>query len=149
MKKYLVPFLLVFTTHVQAQKLEGNKADLDQILKNITQFSSYVMAGEHEKIGAAYTADAKIFPQRSDIIAGREAIANYWKRPAGSETSYHKITPSEIRVNGNEAYDYGYYEGKTKRANGSESSWRGKYVIVWKKVDGNWLIYLDMWSSLK
>lgn len=150
MKKILLTTLLaVAITAVSGQELIGNKNDIDAILKNIKAFSGYVMAGDHESIGAAYTEDAKIFPERSDIVEGRKAVTGYWTRPAGVETSYHKITPSEIKVIGDEAYDYGYYEGKTKRANGSESSWKGKYIIVWKKVDGNWKIYLDMWSALK
>ena len=61
---------------------------------------------------------------------------------------FHKITPKEIKVVGNEAYDYGYYEGTTLRANGSESNWKGKYVIIWKKVAGEWKIYLDIWNRI-
>ena len=79
----------------------------------------------------------------------KQQFIKYWTRPAGIKTSYHKIIPSEIKVVNNEAYDYGYYEGKTKRANGSESFWKGKYVIVWKRVNQEWKIYLDIWSALK
>ncbi|MEM6522915.1 MAG: nuclear transport factor 2 family protein [Bacteroidota bacterium] len=144
-----VLLLLLIVTSVHSQKLTGNEKDIKVILKNINSFSSYVMAGDYNNIGLSYTEDAKIFPQRRDIIEGRKAIIDYWTLPSGVKTSYHKIFPEEIKVTGDEAYDYGYYEGTTKRANGSESSWKGKYVIVWKKINGDWKIYLDMWSSLK
>ncbi|MEM9297806.1 MAG: nuclear transport factor 2 family protein [Bacteroidota bacterium] len=149
LKQLFTVLFIIFTSTVFSQKLIGNQDDLDQILKNIDQFSGYVMAGDYRKIGEAYTEDAKIFPERQDIIEGRDAIIKYWTRPAGIKTSYHKIIPSEIKVVNNEAYDYGYYEGKTKRANGSESFWKGKYVIVWKRVNQEWKIYLDIWSALK
>jgi ketosteroid isomerase-like protein len=58
------------------------------------------------------------------------------------------ITPVEIKVNGDFAYDYGYYEGETLFTNGRSSRWIGKYVIVWKKENGKWKIYLDIWNSL-
>jgi len=29
------------------------------------------------------------------------------------------------------------------------SSWKGKYVIVWKKVDSKWKMHLDIWNSVK
>ncbi|MEM8565087.1 MAG: nuclear transport factor 2 family protein [Bacteroidota bacterium] len=144
-----VLLLLLIVTSVHSQKLTGNEKDIKVILKNINSFSSYVMAGDYNNIGLSYTEDAKIFPQRRDIIEGRKAIIDYWTLPSGVKTSYHKIFPEEIKVTGDEAYDYGCYEGTTKRANGSESSWKGKYVIVWKKINGDWKIYLDMWSSLK
>lgn len=97
----------------------------------------------------AYTDDAKIFPNNMDIIEGRDAIITYWTLPEGVETIYHKITPEEIKILGNEAYDYGYYEGKTKRADGSELKWKGKYVIIWKKINEEWKIYLDIWNRIQ
>ena len=29
-----------------------------------------------------------------------------------------------------------------------EVSWHGKYTIVWKKTDGEWKIYLDIWNNV-
>ena len=29
---------------------------------------------------------------------------------------------------------YGYYKGKTEQKDGEISSWKGKYLVVWKKV---------------
>ena len=34
-----------------------------------------------------------------------------------------KVTPEEIKIIGNEAYDYGYYEGRSIGGDGKESSW--------------------------
>ncbi len=131
-----------------AQTYTGPKEDIDQILKNIESFSSQVIAGDYVAVAANYTSDAKIFPNNQDILEGTAAIANYWKPSNGNQTIAHKVTPSELKILGDEAYDYGYYEGTTKLADGTESSWRGKYVITWKKVDNDWKIYLDIWNSI-
>jgi ketosteroid isomerase-like protein len=126
----------------------ASRKDIDQILENITKFSEYVVAADYDNIAASYTKDGKIFPNRLNIISGRADVRKYWVLPEGVRTIAHKITPVEIKVKGKEAYDYGYYEGTTRRANGEEVSWRGKYVIIWRKVGKEWKIYLDIWNSV-
>ncbi len=141
-------FLLSISSSVVGQNYSGDEKDIQQLLVNIKDFSSQVMASNYQEIGNAYTEDAKIFPYNKEIIAGRQNIIKYWILPKGVRTKYHKITPKEIKIVGNEAYDYGYYEGTTIRANGSESNWKGKYVIIWRKVAGKWKIYLDIWNPI-
>ncbi len=140
--------LVCLSFALSAQTYTGNKADIDQILTNVKAFSNSVMQSDVQSIGLAYTSDAKIFPNNKDIIKGREAIIRYWTMPEGVKINYHKITPEEIKILGDEAYDYGYYEGTTLKADGSEVNWKGKYVIVWKKIDDQWQIYLDIWNAI-
>lgn len=140
--------MLIFSS-AYSQLYSGPKNEINQILDNIKTFSSQVVAGDPSAVASNYTADAKIFPNNQDILEGTQAIENYWKPRNGNQIIYHKVTPSEIKILGDEAYDYGYYEGTTRLADGSETSWRGKYVITWKKVDEAWKIYLDIWNTIK
>jgi len=126
----------------------GNQDDIDKILTNTKDFSNFVMNSDYDSIGRAYTSDAKIFPNNKEIIKGREAIIKYWTLPEGVQTKYHRVNPEEIKILGNEAYDYGYYEGTTLRSIGTESKWKGKYVIIWRKIDQQWKIYLDLWNRI-
>jgi len=150
MKKLLPLFLFVISFSVFAQ----TKINKDEriIRKNIGAFSQALMNGEFEKVVQSYTEDAKIFPRNMDILHGHDAIRKYWTPPtdANYKTIYHKISPEEIKIVGDEAYDWGYYEGKTKyKDSGKVSEWKGKYVITWKKQEnGEWKIYLDIWNSI-
>ncbi len=149
MKSILVT--IVFTLmycHGNSQNYIGDQKEIDQIIMNSQNFSKDMMNSDHVKLGDTYTKDAKIFPNRTKIITGKEAITKFWKLPDGVQTAYHKIIPEEIEIVDNTAYDYGYYEGKTKKSDGSEVEWKGKYVIVWKKVKTQWKIYLDIWNSV-
>lgn len=148
MKTPILILILLASTALYAQNYAGNQEDIERILSNIRDFSASVMDSDYQAIGMAYTADAKIFPNNRGIIEGREAIIAYWTLPEGVQTKYHKITPEEIKILGDEAYDYGYYEGTTLRADGSESNWKGKYVIIWRKTDQGWKMYLDIWNRL-
>ncbi|WP_109435363.1 DUF4440 domain-containing protein [Aquimarina sp. AU119] len=147
--KFITKIILALTifSQVQAQTLKGNKEDINQIIENAKAFSRYVMASDYKMIASSYTEDAKIFPNYTIILEG-EDIIKYWTLPKGISTSFHKITQTEITVVEDTAYDYGYYEGKTKQKDGQISSWQGKYVIVWKKVKGNWKMHLDIWNNI-
>ncbi|MFK7748711.1 MAG: DUF4440 domain-containing protein [Kordia sp.] len=150
MKKIIFTFVFVtfFVQFGVSQTYSGDQQDIDQILQNVKNFSSYVNTSNYEMIAASYTKDAKIFPQSGDIIVGVANIQKYWQLPEGVQTMNHKITPVEITVVDDTAYDHGYYEGTTVRSNGEKSSWKGKYVIVWKRVGADWKMYLDIWNSI-
>ncbi|MBL7776319.1 MAG: nuclear transport factor 2 family protein, partial [Saprospiraceae bacterium] len=86
------------------------------IRHNIAEFSRQLIAGNYEAVTQAYAPDAKIFPPGLDILRRHEAIRNYWTPPPGrdSRTVHHRVSPEEIQVSGNLAYDWGYYEGRTR-----------------------------------
>lgn len=122
--------------------------EIQNILNNIASFSKYYMKADFESLANAYCEDGIILPPGADIIKGREAIKKRWILPEGVAVPYHKITPTEINIMGDYAYDIGYYEGKSIRKDKSEVSWKGKYLIVWKKEDGDWKIYADAWNRI-
>ena len=144
----LTATILCFTTTIFSQTYIGKKKEINKILKNVENFSKSVMAGDYQQIAAAYTADGKIFPTGRDVMEGTASLEKYWKPSEGWKTTYHKVTPTEIRIVKKTAYDYGYYEGESMSPEGEKSTWQGKYVIVWKKVGKEWKIYLDIWNRM-
>lgn len=138
------------TWYIWCKKDRSGTSDKErqELLDNIAQFSKEVVAGNAGAIAKMYTEDGKIFPAGTRIMEGQEALEKYWTPGARSRISYHKITPEEIRFLGDYAYDFGYYEGQTTSTEGETSDWAGKYVIVWKKVAGDWKIYLDIWNRI-
>ncbi|MBQ0736489.1 YybH family protein [Aquimarina celericrescens] len=150
MRTLVIMILMLLTSYFgSAQTYIGDKEEINKILKNLESFSNYVMNSEYDLIGNSYTKDAKIFPNNTKIIEGKTAIVEYWTLPEGVRTVHHKIMPDEIQIVEDTAYDYGYYEGATLKANGKKTTWKGKYVIVWKKQADTWKIYLDIWNSVK
>lgn len=136
------------TFGLSAQVYTGNSTEIQTILQHIDAFSEAYMNGDYDAIANAYTEDGMIMPAGPKIIKGRAAIRERWVLPDGVSVPYHKIKPEEITIIEDTAYDIGYYEGRTRRADGEESSWQGKYVIIWKKTDGDWKIYADIWNQV-
>lgn len=106
----LLILLSVLCNSVGAQTYEGKKKDIDQILKKIEFFSTYIVNGDHAGLIGLYCEEAKIFPSNKDILSG-DSLKSYWLPSERSRVTYHKITAMEIKVVKNIAYDYGYYEG--------------------------------------
>lgn len=144
----IVVINLTITPLIKAQNYSGDEQDIQQILTNIEMFSEHYMSGDYESLANSYAENAKILPPGANIIEGKTAIKKRWILPEGVSVPHHKITPTEIQIIENYAYDMGYYEGKTLRADQSEVSWKGKYLIVWKKEDGDWKIYMDTWNRI-
>lgn len=149
MKKILLVLVIVLYHHQMfCQNYVGKKEDITQIIENTRSFSEYVNTNNYKMITESYTDDAKIFPQKGEILKGKQAILKYWTLPEGIRTINHKITQHEITIIKNTAYDYGVYQGTTIKKDGTMSNWNGKYVIVWKKVGKDWKIYLDIWNNI-
>lgn len=148
--KSLLPILLSLFSiiTVNGQTYVGKKQHIKQIIENTKNFSEYVNTNNYKMITESYTDDAKIFPQKGEILEGKQAILKYWTLPEGMKTINHKITQREITIVKNTAYDYGVYQGTTVEKDKTKSNWSGKYVIVWKKIGKDWKIYLDIWNNI-
>lgn len=127
---------------------DGIASEKEKILAVGQQFSKDYMEGNYDNMAKAYTPDGKLFPKNSDIIEGYDAIKQRWVLKNDTKIIYHRMTPKEVVILDNQAYDYGYYEGKTQMSNGDMTEWKGKYVIIWKKVADDWKMYLDIWNKL-
>ena len=141
--------LSFLSLNLSAQNYIGKSKDINKILENIKSFSDHYKKGAYQQLAECYTPDGKIFPNNAGIIEGTEAIKQRWTLPDGFKILEHKVSPSEIRIIKKYAYDYGIYEGETLKPNGDRTTWKGKYVIVWKKTGKDWKIYLDIWNRIE
>jgi len=147
-KQVLYDAIDVLENKGYTQNFEGDKKEIERILENIKIFSEHYISANYEALANMYCKDGMILPPGADIIKGREAIKQRWILPEGVSVPYHKITPTEISVKDNWAYDVGYYEGTSIKRNGDKVKFKGKYVIVWKKEDDDWKIYADAWNGI-
>ncbi|MGH7494329.1 MAG: YybH family protein [bacterium] len=131
-----------------SQKISDEQEIINTLARISDQFSAAYVQGDIAKLISLYTDDAVIFPGNSDLIRGKEAIEKYWTLPPGRTITHHKITSVEIKIMGEFAYDYGYYEISGSNNGAAWGPNYGKYLIVWKQSqDGAWKMHLDMWNS--
>ncbi len=95
-------------------------------------------------IAALYTEDAQLLPPDAEIVNGRAAIQEFFARtnpPGGAQI---EIATVETQVFGDHAYRQGSF---TLKGPGNGDAAAGKFIELWKKVDGKWLIHRDIWSA--
>ncbi len=139
------------TWKIECKKRKNEKtiSDEQKIRAAAKAFSTSYLKQDYEAIAKSYTKNAKIFPNNAPIIKGYEAIKKRWSESSGYTPLEHEIIPEEIVIQGNTAHDYGIYKGKNKKDDGTEISYKGKYVVIWKKVNNQWKMYLDIWNRIK
>jgi uncharacterized protein (TIGR02246 family) len=122
-------------------------ADSAAIHKLGREFSAAYMRGDAAAMADLYTSDGVIFPERSQSITGREAIARYWTPRPGRRVTRHVLKPTRVVVDGDHAYDHGTFEIAGERDGTPWGPLRGKYVVVWRRDQGRWRMQLDIWNS--
>ncbi len=141
-------FLLFLSVNFYAQEYSGRGEDINTILNNIDNFSKACVGENHDELTSLYSKDGKIFPAGEDVSIGHEAIRKRWTLPKGVKLVSHKVIPKEIRIIDAYAYDYGYYKMTIVNKKGKETTSKGNYIIIWRKENNDWKIYLDIWNRI-
>lgn len=100
-------------------------------------------SGNAEAVAALYSDDARLLPPNAELGQGRAAVAAAFGAmiEAGLTIDLENV---DAVVAGDVGYKVGTY---TLQAPGGVTVDRGKYIDVWRKVDGRWKITNDIWNS--
>ena len=108
----------------------------------VERYAAHDAAG----VAALYTEDAQLLPPDAGTVTGRAAIQEFvaqTNRPGGAAL---EIATLETRVFGDWAHRQGRYVLRTPGdAQGPGAT--GKFMELWKKVDGRWLIHREIWNA--
>ena len=83
----------------------------------------------------------------SPMIRGHDGIAAYWQAGVQQIGQLKLTTVSARPVGADAIVDIGTYSDQPKAAGAPAES--GKYVVIWRKVGGDWKIAVDIWNSDK
>jgi len=108
--------------------------------KFIAAFNKKDAAG----VASTYSPDATAFPPNAPILKGRAAIQKMWQDVINSGITSISLVTTEVESGGKIAYESGTYEMKTQDGKVAD---KGKYCVVWKNVNGQWMLHRDIWST--
>lgn len=95
-------------------------------------------------LAALYTPTGEAYPPNGNVVRGRAEIQKMWKSVVDSGIASATLTTTEVESSGDLAYESGTYEMKLKDGTVAD---RGKYVVVWKRTGGTWLLHRDIWNT--
>lgn len=150
-------FALACQTQDQASE-QGSETDpaVDEaavrqsIEANDQAFAAAVTAGDAATVATFYTPDGVVFipngPRVEGSAAIEETMGGMMQESPGMVLD---LTTRDVHVAaaGDYAYATGSYALSGTAPDGSEWSDAGKYVAVWKNLDGSWKMAADIWNS--
>jgi uncharacterized protein (TIGR02246 family) len=107
-------------------------------------FGAAIAAGNAAAVAALYADDALVMPPNSEAVTGKPAIEKAFQGMIAGGVKQATLTAKEVEAHGDTATEVGAYS--IKDGAGKEID-RGKYIVVWKRVQGQWKLYRDIWNS--
>ena len=95
------------------------------------------------------TDDSIQLPPNAPSAKGKDAVRKEWETLFALKDSTVKWDPTLVQVaeSGELGYTSGTYSLTFTDEKGAKVEDKGKYLEVWKKIDGKWKCYIDMYSS--
>lgn len=97
-----------------------------------------------EQAASVYLPDATIYPSGAPTVTGRKAIGDFLAGVGDLGVAELVLDTVDVDFKKTLAVESGTW--KTKGPDTKVLS-RGRYLVVWKKVDGAWRIWRDIWNE--
>ena len=123
-------------------------ADELAIRGHVDRWHQLMEARDAAGIAALYAEDGAVMPPNAPIGKGRAAIQQTWAGMMQTPGFDLLISPEQILVSssGDMALDRGTYS-LTIAPDGTTQTDTGKYVVVWRKIGGEWKAAADIFNS--
>jgi uncharacterized protein (TIGR02246 family) len=107
------------------------------------QFEDAARKGDLDRLASLYTPDAIALPPDGPLVKGRDNIKQMWGSVA-QQTGLKDVRLETLDFE--QAGDTGYEVGEATLALSSGTS-VVKFVVVWKKIGGQWRLHRDIWNT--
>lgn len=123
-----------------------DNADLirEAIEKANRHLETVVQQGDARRLATLYSEDAVLLPAGFEPVQGRAAIADFWQIVLQMGVKEIQIETREVDPQGATAIEVGEF---TLRGANARFIDRGKYIVIWKLIQGEWKLHRDIWNS--
>lgn len=108
-------------------------------------FAAAILAGDAGSASAGYTDDAYVLAPDTATVRGREDIRAFWQGLIDSGVQNVRINTGEVASSG----DLAYATGSIEVSGADETTEHSRYVLVFRRVSGEWRLHLDIWTPSK
>jgi uncharacterized protein (TIGR02246 family) len=106
-------------------------------------FIAAFLRGDATAVANLYTEGAQVIAPGSPVAIGRPAIAAFWQRSIDSGVEDFTLQTAEVESAGDLAYETGIVRLVAKDGTATEA----QYVVIWRRIDGTWMLHRDIWNS--
>jgi uncharacterized protein (TIGR02246 family) len=138
---FAISLLLITATAYAAGDVKSEIEAVNQ------KFGADFAKGDAAAISKLYTPVAMMFPPGSDIVRGREAIEKEWEGTIKSGMKLTGLKTISVEEYGHDAArEIGRFTAEVSDPQKQMNKIEGKYVVVWKKMNGMWMLDSDIWN---
>jgi uncharacterized protein (TIGR02246 family) len=107
------------------------------------QFEESARKGDLDRLASLYTPDAIALPPGGPVVKGRDSIKQMWGSIA-TQIGLKDVAlrTLDLELAGETAYEVG--EATLQTQSGTAVV---KFVVVWKRADGQWRLHRDIWNA--
>jgi uncharacterized protein (TIGR02246 family) len=99
-------------------------------------------------IGDCWASDGVMLPPNHPMVAGKNAIEDYFSRTFASRRLTFRFTDFVVAVHGDVAIERLHYTATARAVDGETSEDVGKGIhICTRRADGAWQLAQDIWNS--
>ena len=132
---------------VLASLLSGTAARADQVREAVETgnraFIAAFLRGDAHAVADLYTESAQLIAPGSPVARGRSAIAAAWQKAIDAGTKDLRLETADVESAGDLAFETGVVRLVAKDGGITE----GRYVVVWKRTNGQWKLHRDTWNK--
>ena len=141
--------VLFFITQLSCTRSES--FDSAQVQKSIEEacakYSEAIREANVADVADVYTVDATIIPPDGEIVKGKPAIEELYKKFFQIGMKEAVLTTIEVGGNGDTAYEIGKSKVRIQPEGQAAILDSTKYLVIWKhQADGTWKVHVDIWN---
>ena len=116
----------------------------DEIMAANEAFMKAIESTDIETLVSLYTEEARVMPPNSPVIEGKEGITKMWTANFEMGQMNLQLKTISAEAFGATAIEEGKYKILLPDDQVVDT---GKYIVIWKKIDGKWLLHKDIFNT--
>ena len=138
------PRQVQFLTRLGAAAAVDYLVHYQQIGQSDADFVKFTEAKNWDALAMLYTEDCVVMPPGAPMVFGRDAAIELF---VPLTVTNFTLTTQEAQARGDLGYSRGTYVWTVLIGDGEPMTDTGKWVVVWKHINGQWLLHQDIWNS--
>lgn len=148
MKSSLILLTVVLTGCSSMPTNDIQPGDADRaIARQNENFAAAARSGDVDQLMKFYSDSAVILAPNAPAVAGRDAVRQFWTGFLAASNVDVKLMTDDVTQSCDLAAERGRYElTMTPKPGGAAVHESGKYVVVWRKLNGQWRAVEDIFN---
>ena len=121
-------------------------SDADAVAEASRSWERAYNSGDAAAVAALYAADGALLPPGGTRVDGRQAIMDFWAGAISSGLANVELETVEFTALGDYATEVGTIAATVPAEGGGTTAVTGKFIVFWKRDEGTWRLYRDIWN---